>query len=587
MKFLKKIRKICFYSFLAVLLFVCALYFARNLILSSLIEKGAERVFSAKAEMIGCDLQIFSGKLVWGDFAVADKNKPKENLFQTGYVELDFALSALLKGQFVCTNMVLEKLEFGTKREVSGALPVKESSKSESKIGKLAVEYLQKQKQAIPILTYQKMNVDSVLASCQLITPGKVDSLQKAAKKLENSWKELLKDEKYAEKARDIQERFNAIDFDDPTKALKELSRLYKAGNSLYNDSQEQRKEFKRQFKVLKGANSLDEWAKQDYNKVMQAVKFPDSQGYKMGEVLFGKTAYDFILRIIGILQASRSSLDAEKPKGEQKLRFWLKEMKFNSRLADGSWVKGEISNLSNAPKIVGKPIKFDVKLVISKNEKINFEGALEYQKNTPAEVLQVDLQSIRLRNLKLNQDALPQKIDSCLLDGEISFSSVGEDISLESSFELSKIVYSYKYEKKVSKQMKEIARLVGNSASSAWFKVDFASNKSGVKTSVKSSLDEIVKKALYSKFSSEKDELQAKLRKKINAGKYQKELDMLFKAIDQDVASILLDKSPISEEQKNKKKDVSSNLVKQGKKILEDSDLKNKAKDLIKGLKF
>ena len=397
-----------------------------------------------------------------------------------------------------------------------------------------------------------------------------------------------MKEKDYAQKAQNIKKEFNSIDFKITAKALKDLERLYKEGEQLYKDSEEQRKEFDKQYGVLKTANQLDEWAKQDYNKVMKAVKFPDSQGYKMGEVLFGSTVYDLILQVVTLIKTSRKSAGVAEPKSEQKLTFWLKRISFNSQLVGGAWVKGEITDFSNAQKIVGKPIEVNVDFLTAKDESVRISGKMEYQNQEPSETLKVDLKGIVIANLKLNQDALPPKIDSCLLDGTVDFFSKADDISLKSKLNFSQIVYSYEYKKEPSQQMKEIARIVGSSADAVWVKVDFESSAAGVKTSIESSLDKVVKKALYQKFSSEKKELQAKLSKKIGKRKHQEKLDLLFKGVDQEVSSILLGESPISSKQKESKKSLANQLLDEGKKILEENDdLKDKAKEIFKGLKF
>ncbi len=587
MRVIKRVKRVFLFLVLLVFIVLGCLYLFRNYIVSSIFEASAESLFAAKAEMSGCDLQLFSGKLIWEDFQVADKGKPMKNLFQTGCVELDFNISALLKGQIVCTNLLLEKLRFGTERSTSGLLPKNEKNEESSKVSSFVVDYLQKQKRSVPILTYQKMNVDSVLATYQLITPNKVDSLQKAVKQMKDSWTKLLNDKDFTQKSKNIQKKFNSLDFDEPAKALKELEKLYKEGNFLYQESQEQRSNFEKQYKVLKTANKLEEWVKEDYNRVMQAVKFPDTQGYKMGEILFGSTVYDIILQVISMAKTSRNSMDATKPKSEQKLRFWLKEVQFNTLMEDSTWVKGEISNVSNAQKLTGKTTDFDIMLTTAKKETIDIKGKLDYTKKVSKESFLVDLKGINLDNIKLNQDVLPPRISSGFLDGDVSCLIEGDEIRLKSALDLKDIVYSYEYEKKVSKQMQEIAKLVGKSASDIWVKVDFRSNNSAVKTSIKSSLDMVIKKALYNKFSSEKKELEKKLQKKIAKGKHQKDLDLLFKAFDQDVASILLKESPISEKQKDNKKGFANNLLKQGEKILEDNGVKDKAKELLKGLKF
>ncbi len=583
-----KVKKKLKYLVCCFVVLLVGLYFSRNIIFAYIFEFGAESVFGAKAEIKKCNLQIFSGKLSWEDFEVADKNKPMKNLFQTGYVELDFGLSALFKGQFVCENVLIDRLEFGTNRTTDGSLPKKADKNEKSAFAGAAVNYLENKKKSIPILEYQSLNVDSILSVAKFITPAKADSLRKEIEDANEFWTNVLADKEYKQRINGIKQKFDDLDLSNPDIDIKELGVLYRESSALYKEIKENKAEFEKQIALLKTANELKDWAKQDYDNAMKMVKFPDTQGKQIGELLFGDFVYDLILKGVTAIKTVRTASSAEKKKEKQKLRFWLKEAQINSRLNNGITIKGNIKNISNAQKLTGEPTIISLSLTSEKIEFIKIAGELNYLSDKSTESFLVDMKGVGLSNIKLNQEVLPPKIKSCSLNGKTSLRVVGDDILVDNFTNINDILYSYEYEKPVSSQMKEIAEIVGSSANAVWVKVncEFTSDKNV--SEISSNLDEIVKNALYKKFSKESKKLEEKIRKKIGLQKEQKELSSLFEKLDSRVQSILFTSEPISAEEKGKKeKEINDNLIEKGKEIIDNNEIKDKAKELIKGIKF
>ena len=583
-----KIKKKIGYLFLCFFVLLLGLYFCRNLIFSSLFESGTESIFGAKAEVKKCNLQIFSGKLSWEDFTVADKSNPMKNLFQTGYVELDFALFSLFKGQLVCENVLVEKLEFGTERATDGSLSKKEDKDEKSVFAKYATNYLEEKKSSIPILEYQNLNVDSILNATNFITPMKADSLRQEIKKANEFWSKILNDKKYKQRVEEIVIKFDDLDLSNPAKAGKEISKLSEESRSLYKEIKKDKADFKQQYELLKSANKLQRWAKQDYDNAMKMVKFPDVQGKKIGESLFGGFVYELVLKALTAIKSVRLASSADEPKKEQKLRFWLKEMQINSKLDNGILITGVVENISNAQKLTGEPIIINLSLSSDKIKSVKVAGEFNYLSDNSRESFFIETEGVTIDNIKLNQEVLPPKINSCFLNGETTLEILDDDFTVNSFTTINDIQFSYDYEKEVSSQMREVARIVGKSTDSVWIKVNCEFSSVQNVSKINSNLDDIVRKALYKKFSNESKKIKEKIQKKIGLQKEQKELNSLFENLDGNVQSILSISEPISAKQKKKKeKEIGDNLLKKGKEVINNTEIKNKAEELIKGIKF
>ena len=98
-----------------------------NIYKNPLVKRGLkyalENIFWARADIDYVNLKIFDSSLVIKGVAVANKDKPMENLFEIGNISVDFNLTELLKKKFVMDLAQCTGITYGTPRKTSGALP--------------------------------------------------------------------------------------------------------------------------------------------------------------------------------------------------------------------------------------------------------------------------------------------------------------------------------------------------------------------------------------------------------------------------------------------------------------------------------
>lgn len=111
----------------ALVIFIAAMVTLVNIYKNPLVKRGLqyalENIFWAKADIDYVNLKIFDSSLVIKGVAVANKDKPMENLFEIGNISVDFNLVELLKKKFVMDLAQCTGITYGTPRKTSGALP--------------------------------------------------------------------------------------------------------------------------------------------------------------------------------------------------------------------------------------------------------------------------------------------------------------------------------------------------------------------------------------------------------------------------------------------------------------------------------
>lgn len=109
-----------------------AVVFFKNPILKKVMQSALENAFGAKCDIASVDLRILDSRLTVGALAVANKNEPMKNLFESEKIVVDFDLVQLLKGRFVSDEITVSAIQIGTERSESGELPQKEKKVKEA-----------------------------------------------------------------------------------------------------------------------------------------------------------------------------------------------------------------------------------------------------------------------------------------------------------------------------------------------------------------------------------------------------------------------------------------------------------------------
>jgi uncharacterized protein (TIGR03545 family) len=96
-----------------------------NPLLEGALEKGLEALFEARAEVDGFNLNLLRFRAGIRRIAVADRDAPMKNLFETGRLEFRLKPEAVLRGKIYIEEVRADDLRFGTDRKVSGTLPAR------------------------------------------------------------------------------------------------------------------------------------------------------------------------------------------------------------------------------------------------------------------------------------------------------------------------------------------------------------------------------------------------------------------------------------------------------------------------------
>ncbi len=101
--------------------------FFMNPLLEKAVEAGLSSAFGAKAEVDGLRFSPLGMSMSMARVAVADRDEPMTNLFETGRLALRLDPAAAFRGKVYIVEAVAESMATGTARSESGALPGRES----------------------------------------------------------------------------------------------------------------------------------------------------------------------------------------------------------------------------------------------------------------------------------------------------------------------------------------------------------------------------------------------------------------------------------------------------------------------------
>lgn len=97
--------------------------FFMNPLLERAAERGLEAAFGARAEIASFRLQPLRLRVSMASLAVADRERPMKNLFETGRIEFRLSPASLLRGRIYIEEASAASIAVGTPRKSSGALP--------------------------------------------------------------------------------------------------------------------------------------------------------------------------------------------------------------------------------------------------------------------------------------------------------------------------------------------------------------------------------------------------------------------------------------------------------------------------------
>jgi len=602
-------------SGIIILLVIVALFVAIGFLLTdsffeSLIEDGATELNGALVEIDDFSFSLAGPSMSWQRLQITDPKNTMLNQIETGFTEFDMEFWPLLSGKYVIENFELSGIQSGTARESDGAIPKKEKEDKgqDSTIlsTKKKLKDQVKEEAGFDLgSSVKNVNVDSIVSLLKLNSPAKIDSAKKLAEQNYAKWQEKFKTLQPQEDIEKIKQQISDIDvkkvkdLESFNKALSSVKGVKGSIDNLDKTFNETKKEFNKDYK---GSSSIlgqvDDWVKEDYKQAMSLAKLPDLSTQNIAKMLFGKNIVNQVNEYLGYVGLARKHLnklssnkkepDPPRLKGQNiyfpsnnaRPDFWLQKLALSGNMTADMPISGFVTDISSAPKMIGKPIEMDIS-GSSQSREYSLKGQLNYLDSTPKENFTLDYSGFPISGMELSKsELLPTSIkkgqgyvnaslnmDGDNFDGTIKFTSQQVEFGFSSAT--------------ASGKLASVVRDVFTQTKDVNVNVILKGRKDDLVFAVKSNLDDKLSDAFKATANKEIEQAKSKIRKKIDEQVSAKkaEAEKLIAENKKKLQDELSKYQAKIDEQKDqldkKKKDIEKEKDKLGKKV----------KDKLKGL--
>lgn len=408
-----KIIKLAAFA-LCIALLMIGINTIKNPLVKKGLRSGLQSIFQAKADIDHVSLKFFDSSLTVKGIAVANKERPMENLFEIGTIVADFDLVQLLKGKFVAELAEATGITYGTERTVSGELPKKietakekeKKEKFEKKKKELLKEFASRADAGIAEIMAQydpEKFMENAVGS--LRTPALKEELVSEIEEISSAWKTNIKDtsdeiKKFGSQAEEI----ISIDVKKikNAKEIKELiektSSVIKSAKEIKTTAEDISKRFSEDTKKVESLTSkLQDSAKHDASFIKEQINSITGFDIEEGKRLISGCFDTMFVNILGkwyplfqqgiskMKEFQRSGKTPEIKRAEKKKlikraegrnvvyrsdlpSFLIRKIKLGGSSPDGKLeVKGDIMNITNDADLLGEPATADI--IVKRNK--------------------------------------------------------------------------------------------------------------------------------------------------------------------------------------------------------------------------
>ncbi|MBR5928189.1 MAG: TIGR03545 family protein [Spirochaetia bacterium] len=418
-----------------------------NIYKNPLVKRGLqyalENIFWAKADIDYVNLKIFDSSLTIKGVAVANKDKPMENLFEVGNISVDFNLTELLKRKFVMDLAQCTGITYGTPRKTSGALPesvlkakkAKQEKKNEA-FEKKKQELLdalasQAQEEITDILGFydpetfleESLNAlqtpamkDEIVSDMTTIYKDWQDEIETTQKEVKEFGKEVKKYTKMDLSKIDTPQELNDL--------IMQINETKKKAEAFEKRAEDISDHFVRDTKTVQGlADKFQSSVKHDSDYIQNRIKSIKVPNIDDGKRFISSCFDTFFATLLGKwypyikdgidmakdFQSSGKTLPKlpEKEKKQKKLvvrlkgrdvtyrkdlpSFLLREIRLGGNSPDKKFsIEGNVFNICNDADLLDKPITGDISLIRdSYAEALGFVG--DFRTNAQGNMVDVN----------------------------------------------------------------------------------------------------------------------------------------------------------------------------------------------------
>lgn len=440
--------------------------------LETQLENAGSNIVGAKVEIDNLDVSLLKLRIKWKRIQITHPEHTMKNMIETGPVEFKLSFPALLKRKIVIENMQILNIKTFTDRKTDGRLPDKDRRKKVKKEPSffekqftLLLDELKKAPAFELLAEIKTLKPADIIDKIQFNTPGKIDSLRSVIEadiqKYKSDFQNLQAD---IDKLKNIEANLRSI---NPTaiKTVNDLKTTYDLVNGSIKQINEIKVKYETKVNELKQLPNkvntikieIQEQIKNDIQRVKDYAKLPDIKTLNFVKYLIGPKLFSYYLTyekysndVEGYI-AKMQALKPEKEKKPPRLKgqdihfikeralpeFWLKRCVLSGETNAGFKIKGEITNISSQPKIVGEPIR--VVIIGDRPDKasLKLDAELYFMDELSKQSLNFELINLPIADFNFDHSIkyLPVKVENSVGDIAVKLARQRNELASEFKF--------------------------------------------------------------------------------------------------------------------------------------------------------
>lgn len=485
-----------------------------NTLFKSLAQNALGDASGAEVNIESVDHSFFPFGLTLGRLQATDNVNPIRNKVEIAMLKADVDFMPLLNKKLIVNELIVQDVEFDTKRANAGAVYVQPDAQASNF--------------AFPTLA-DLPSVDEVLAKSPLKTTAAVVQAQKVVEQ----YKQPIQD-KYAalpskDKLSTYKQKLEALketDYKNPVElaaAKKEFDEIQEA----IKKDRDNISEFVDLAKEAKAASAssvsaLKSAPQEDYALLKGLVAGDEGAIGEVTQHLFGEKAKMYtqgLLLAMDMLSGDSDETVVEKTAVDDGLpNVWIKKAAINIKWQDEQ-IKTDWQNITDQHAIVGNPTTFSINSSKANNwNNIDLKGSFEIIQGKVNSVQNWDIKGLVLDAVELVPAESKQKLNALLESGILAskggLNVVDGKISGSSVFDLSALKLKAKGDNDLTSAIAEII----SGLSELELVTDFSGNLSNPSIKVQSDLDKKMLQALSSGLTGNSSGKLGELKSKLNA---------------------------------------------------------------------
>jgi len=508
-----------------ILVAVIALFMIDGIIEKN-VEKYGTQAVGARVDLAGADLSLFPLGVTLSGLEVTNPDSPMENAVKAASINFALDVMPLFEKKVIIDNMTMDRVQFNTPRQTSGAVPGltptaedKAREKAASGCGGAAMPAL------------ELSDVGSILSSEKLESLEAVKAVKADIAAQQNAWKQKLSGLPDQKKLESYKARLEKL-----TGGGGQLGGFLTAAGDIQNIQ----KDIQRDLDALKNAQNnlnseiaglnrkIDRLAANpmaDVNRLADKYALsPQSLG-NMSRVLMGDQMCQWVQKALGWYDRYKkpgTGQQAPETKREAAgdMPFVLVRKAEASVVLKSGTIKGVFKDITTVPQQLGKPTTFELAgQKLDGLDLIKILGSLDH--SNPAQsinTLKGIVQGYLLENFKLPADTgVPIIIKKAIADLEIDSSLKGDDLTALITAALKQTSLSVD----ASAQASPLAKAMGGALedlSTLTANADVDGTLENYIVTIKSDVDRILKSAMGKVVHQQTAALKKQLKTQISA---------------------------------------------------------------------